>query len=257
MGRVAGKVAIVTGAARGLGEATARLLAREGAQVMLTDLLPDGAAVADSINADGGRAAFLPHDVTQEARWDEIVAETVVRFGGLHILVNNAGVGTPNTNVENSTVADWDLMIDTNLRSVFLGTRAAIPAMRRTGQGGSIVNLSSILGLVAAPHAAPYSAAKGGVRLYTKSTAVWCAQQGYRIRCNSVHPGYIETEMLRSAFRGRGDEDEARRIATAKVPMGETGRPEDIANAILFLASDESRYVTGIELPVDGGFSAA
>jgi 3(or 17)beta-hydroxysteroid dehydrogenase len=257
MGRVAGKVAIVTGAARGLGEATARLLAREGATVMLTDLLDAGAAVADSIAADGGRAAFLRHDATDEAGWAAVMAATESRFGGLHILVNNAGVGTPNTNPENSTLADWDRMIDVNLRSVFLGTRAAIPAMRRTGRGGSIVNLSSILGLVAAPHAAPYSAAKGGVRLYTKSTAVYCAQQGYGIRCNSVHPGFIETEMLHDAWRGRGDIEAQRAATRARIPMGETGAPQDIANAILFLASDESRYVTGIELTVDGGFSAA
>jgi NAD(P)-dependent dehydrogenase (short-subunit alcohol dehydrogenase family) len=254
-GRVAGKVALVTGAAQGLGAATARLLAREGAAVLLTDLQPAGAGVAAEIVVAGGSAAFLVHDATDEAAWASVIEQVKARFGGLHILVNNAGVGTPNRNPENASLAEFERMMDMNMKSVFLGTRAAIPLIRECG-GGSIVNLSSIHGLAAAPHNAPYGAAKGAVRLYTKATAVYCAQQGYGIRCNSVHPGFIDTPMLVNAMRGRGDEAEQRRLAEARIPLGEIGRADDIAFAILYLASDESRYVTGIELPVDGGYSA-
>lgn len=257
MGRVSGKVAIVTGAAQGLGEAEARLLAAEGATVMLTDLQAKGEEVATSIRAGGGQAVFMRHDVTDEVAWARVVAETVSRFGGLHVLVNNAGASDhSNTNPETAGLPEWQQMIDTNLKSVFLGVRAAIPAMHKTGKECAIVNLSSIHGLRAAPRRAPYGAAKAGVRLYTKSVAVYCGQQGYRIRCNSVHPGYLETPMLQDSFRRSGDEAEQRRIAGTKIPLGHTGQPSDIAYAVLYLASDESRYVTGIELPVDGGLSA-
>lgn len=257
MGRVSGKVAIVTGAAQGLGEATARLLAAEGAAVLLTDLQASGEKVAASIRDSGGRAGFMIHDVTDETAWPRVVAEAVTRFGGLHVLVNNAGASAHgNTNPETVELPEWQHMIDTNLKSVFLGIRAAIPAMHKTGQECAIVNLSSIHGLKGAPRRAPYGAAKAGVRLYTKSVAIYCGQQGYRIRCNSVHPGYLETPMLQDSFRRSGDENEQRRIAATRIPLGRTGQPDDIAYAVLYLASDESRYVTGIELPVDGGLSA-
>lgn len=257
MGRVSGKVAIVTGAAQGLGEATARLLAAEGAAVVLADLQEKGEQVAASIRDSGGQAAFMVHDVTDEGAWARLVDATVARFDGLHVLVNNAGASAHNnTNPENAGLPEWQQMIDANLKSVFLGIRAAIPAMHKTGQECAIVNLSSIHGLKAAPRRAPYGAAKAGVRLYTKSVAVYCGQQGYRIRCNSIHPGYLETPMLKDSFRRSGDEDEQRRIAGTKIPLGHTGQPSDIAYAVLYLASDESRYVTGIELPVDGGLSA-
>lgn len=257
MGCVSGKVAIVTGAAQGLGEATARLLAHEGAVVVLTDVQEKGEQVAAAIRDGGGNAVFMRHDVTDEAGWARVVELATARFGGLHILVNNAGASAHgSTNPEMATVAVFDEMIDLNLKSVFLGVRAAIPAMHATGRDCAIVNLSSIHGLKGAPGRAQYGAAKAGTRFYTKSVALYCARQGYRIRCNSVHPGYLDTPMLQDNLRRAGDEATQRRIADSIIPMGRIGRPEEVARAILYLASDESSYVTGVELPVDGGLAA-
>ena len=257
MGRVSGKVAIVTGAAQGLGEATARLLAAEGSAVIIADLQDKGEVVAASIREAGGRAAFMKHDATDEASWTRIVEFAVEKFGGLNILVNNAGASAHgDSNPETVELPDWQRMIDTNLKSVFLGIRAAIPAMHRSGMDCSIVNMSSIHGLKGAARRAPYGAAKAGVRNYTKSVALYCAQKGYRIRCNSIHPGYLETPMLQETLKRSGNEAEQRRVAGTRIPMGRIGQPEDIAYAVLYLASDESKYVTAIELPVDGGLAA-
>jgi NAD(P)-dependent dehydrogenase (short-subunit alcohol dehydrogenase family) len=198
----------------------------------------------------------LFHDVCDEAAWARVITDVTDRFGGLHGLVNNAGVGTPPHDPETTTLDQWQRMIDINLKSVFLGTRAAIPLMRASG-GGSIVNLSSIHGLTGAPRASAYGAAKGGVRSYTKATALHCGRTGSNIRANSLHPGFIETPMLVDAFRARGEETVQRAIAMAQVPLGRTGSPDDVAQAILFLISDESSYITGVELPVDGGYTAA
>jgi NAD(P)-dependent dehydrogenase (short-subunit alcohol dehydrogenase family) len=257
MGRVEGKVAIVTGAASGLGAATARLLAREGAKVVLTDLdRQGGEASIKAIRDDGGTALFLTQDVTVEDLWPTIVGRAESEFGGLHILVNNAGIGLPAGTVESQTLAEWRRMIEINLESVFLGTRCAIGAMRRTGQGGSIVNLSSIHGLTGSPHIAAYGASKGGVRSFTKAAALHCARSGYRIRVNSVHPGYIWTPMLEGAMHVRGELNAQRQAAEAATPLGRIGEPIDIAYGILYLASDESKYVTGTELVIDGGYTA-
>ena len=257
MGRVEGKVAIVTGAAQGLGAAGARLLAREGASVVLTDLQGEaGEAAAQAIRAAGGRAMFVAHDVCSEDAWRSVVASAFAQFGALHVLVNCAGIGTPGGTVESLSLADWRRMMTVNLESVFLGTREGIAAMRRTGAGGSIVNFSSIHGLTGAPRTAAYGASKGGVRLFTKAAALHCARSGYRIRVNSIHPGFIETPMLVSAMSGRGDLDTERRIAESAVPLGRIGEADDIAYGVLYLASDESKYVTGAELVIDGGYTA-
>ena len=257
MRRVEGKTAIVTGAAQGLGEATSRLLAREGAKVVLTDLQAErGEAVARSIREAGGEALFIRHDAGLEDEWPRVIDLARTQFGGLHILVNNAGIGLPGGTAESLSLEDWRRMITVNLDSVFLGTRAGIAAMRQTGAGGSIVNLSSMHGITGAPRTAAYGAAKGGVRSFTKAAALHCARAGYGIRVNSVHPGYIRTPMLEGAMRSRGALAAEERAAEAATPLGRIGEPDDIAYGILYLASDESKYVTGTELVIDGGYTA-
>lgn len=254
MDRVSGKVAIVTGAAKGIGEATARLLAREGASVVVTDLdAAGGEAVAKQIAAAGGKALFLHQDVTSEGGWVEIIAATVKAFGSLGILVNNAGVAFPGT-VEDTTLDAWRKLMAVNLDAVFLGTKHAIGAMKE--KGGSIINLSSIEGLVGDPNLAAYNASKGGVRLLTKSAALHCARSGYGVRVNSVHPGFIWTPMVEGYLETFGDVDEGREATGKLHPVGHLGEPQDIAAGILYLASDESSFMTGAELVIDGGFTA-
>jgi 3(or 17)beta-hydroxysteroid dehydrogenase len=243
MNRVKGKTALVTGASLGLGRATATLLADEGARVILTDILDaEGGALADEIISRGG-----------EADWARVMAATTSRFGPLDILVNNAGVAL-SANVEETTLEQWRWLISINLDGVFLGTRAAIGVMK--GRGGSIINLSSIEGLIGDPNLAAYNASKGGVRLFTKSAALHCAKAGYRIRINSVHPGYIWTPMV-EGYAGSQDDPEAAKAAIAALhPMGHIGQPDDIAYGVLYLSSDESKFVTGAELVIDGGYTA-
>lgn len=258
MGRVSGKVAIVTGAASGIGTATSRLLACEGAKIVLTDLQAEqGESVAAAICKTGGEALFMAHDVTAEAGWQTVIEQTLTRFGGLHILVNNAGVAFPNGSVEQQSLDDWRTVMSVNMEGVFLGTKYGIVAMRRTGAGGSIINFSSILGIGGSGTTAAYCASKGGVRLFTKSAALHCAQAGYRIRVNSVHPGYIWTPMLEGTLRKRGGDMEIeRKRVEGLTPLGHTGEPDDIAYGVLYLASDESKFVTGTELVIDGGYLA-
>ena len=253
MGRLEGKIALVTGAgnARGLGAATARRFAEEGAFVYLTDLDGDGAeAVARSIRDAGGRAEAHAHDVTSEAGWDAVFAAIAAGHGRLDVLVNNAGIAVLKP-LEQLTAADWELQNKVNLDSVFFGTQRAVAMMRKLGQGGSVINLSSIGGLVGVPACAAYGAAKGGVRIFSKVVAMECAAQG--IRCNSVHPGMIETAMQDVARR---DNPEGFKELVAGIPMRRMGTPLDIANMNLFLASDESSYITGCEFTVDGGVTA-
>jgi len=253
MGRLEGKIALVTGAgnARGLGAATARRFAEEGAFVYLTDLDGDGAeAVARSIRDAGGRAEAQAHDVTSEAGWDAVFAAIAAGHGRLDVLVNNAGIAVLKP-LEQLTAADWELQNKVNLDSVFFGTQRAVAMMRKLGQGGSVINLSSIGGLVGVPACAAYGAAKGGVRIFSKVVAMECAAQG--IRCNSVHPGMIETAMQDVARR---DNLEGFKELVAGIPMRRMGTPLDIANMNLFLASDESSYITGCEFTVDGGVTA-
>lgn len=256
MGRVAGKIAIVTGAASGMGEASAKLLAREGAAVVVSDLqVEKGQAVADAIAAAGGRSLFVSHDVTSEDGWKSVVAQTIAAFGGLHILVNNAGVGAPFGSVEDLSLDDWRKVMAVNMEGVFLGTKYGIEAIRKTGDGGSIVNFSSTMGLVGSPSTAAYVASKGGVKLFTKSAALHCAKERYGIRVNSVCPGWIRTPMSSGALDklaagGQGNK------AVDLTPLGRVGEPDDIAYGVLYLASDESSFVTGTELVIDGGYTA-
>ncbi|MEI8299521.1 MAG: glucose 1-dehydrogenase [Pseudomonadota bacterium] len=250
--RLKDKVALVTGAGSGLGEATALRLAQEGAYVIASDINGESAArTAVAIAAAGGRAEHQHQDVTDEARWESLVADIIKRLNKLDILVNNAGIVGTGT-AEDTTLDAWRKTQSVNLEAVFLGTRTAIRAMKTAG--GSIINISSIEGIVGDSMTAAYNASKGGVRLFTKSAALHCAQQGYRIRVNSVHPGVIRTAMVEKAITAIGEGLKARLIS--QIPVGSFGEPIDIANGVLFLACDESRYMTGAELVIDGGFTA-
>ena len=248
--RLAGKVALVSGGARGMGATEARLFAREGAKVVIGDVLEDaGRQTAADINAMGGEALFARLDVTSEENWQQVVETAVKQFGKLDILVNNAGISVKGK-VEDTTVEDWDRVMDINAKGVFLGTKAAIPAMRQAG-GGSIINISSQLGLVGVDNSSPqYQASKGAVRLLTKATAIQYAGEG--IRVNSVHPGPIATPMTEAR---RADPDYYK-LTVSRIPLGRYGEPEDVAYGVLYLASDESSFVTGSELIIDGGWTA-
>ncbi|WP_119417889.1 glucose 1-dehydrogenase [Desertibaculum subflavum] len=249
--RLAGKVALITGAASGIGAASARLFAAEGAKLILTDVNEAGAkALAAEI---GGGALGFEHDVTSEAAWDMVMAETSVAFGRLDVLVNNAGIGRATPILETS-LAQWREVISVNLDAVFLGCRAGIAAMKE--KGGSIVNLSSILGLVGSPLTAAYAASKGGVKLMTKTLALEVAQNGWKIRINSVHPGYIDTPMVAGAISRAPDAAQRKAYLISQHPLGRLGRAEEIAAGILYLASDASSFMTGSELVIDGGYTA-
>lgn len=260
MARVEGKVAIVTGAAMGIGAATAHMLAREGATVVLTDIKDtEGEETARTIRDAGGEAIYLHHDVSDETAWTEVVAQTMDRYGRLNVLVNNAGVGVGGR-PEEETLEHWRWVMSINLDGVFLGTKHALLAMKRSDPvNGSIINLSSIEGLVGDPNLGTYNASKGGVRLYTKSVALYCGREGLNIRVNSVHPGYVWTPMVEGYLRGQGGEEnvaKGRKALEAMHPIGRLGRPDDIAFGILYLASDESSFMTGAELVLDGGYTA-
>ncbi len=250
-GRLAGKVALITGAASGIGKATAELFRREGAQLILSDL--NGPGVEAVAAALGNSSLGLQHDVTDEAAWERVMAAGKGAFGRLDIVVNNAGVGRGSPLLETS-LAQWRDVIAANLDSVFLGCRFGVAAMKETG--GSIVNISSILGIVGTPFALAYSASKGGVRLLTKSVALECAQSGWRIRVNSVHPGYIDTPMVQASIANSPAPDDRKKHLLAQHPIGRLGQASEIAEGILYLASDASSFVTGTELVVDGGYTA-
>ena len=250
MGRLDGKVALISGGARGQGAAEAKLFAREGAQVVLGDVLDEeGRQVETEIRTAGGDATYLHLDVTSEDDWRAAVALAEHTYGRLNILVNNAGI-VIRKSIEETTEDDWDRIVAVNLKGVFWGTKHAIPAMRRAG-GGSIINISSTAGLVGSPYgSASYTATKGGVRLLTKSTALQHATD--HIRCNSVHPGPVETAMLQEALADPTTREDRLR----RVPLGRVGTVDDIAYGVLYLASDESSFVTGSELVIDGGATA-
>jgi 3(or 17)beta-hydroxysteroid dehydrogenase len=255
MGRLSGKVAMVTGAAMGLGQATAELLAREGAKVVVGDINEvQGCAVADGIVAAGGTAIFQRQDVAEPSDWDAAISLAMHRFGRLDVLVNNAGVCVA-ANIEETTLEQWRWTMNVNLDGVFLGVKAGVKAMKETG-GGSIINLSSIDGIIGESPLAAYCASKGGVRLLTKAAALHCAQAGYKIRVNSIHPGYIRTPQVEKYLLDLGDYGGEWARKSALHPVGHFGEPIDIANAVLFLASDESRFMTGAEMVVDGGYTA-
>lgn len=246
-GRLAGKVALISGAARGMGESEVRLFAREGAQVVLGDVLEEqGLAVVENIIRQGGAATFVPLDVTKESDWQEAVETSEQTYGRLDILVNNAGI-VRMAPLDETSLEDWNEVIRVNQTGVFLGMKHAIPAMRRAGSG-SIVNISSIAGLIGLPNIPAYQASKGAVRLLTKNAAVQYAAD--KIRVNSIHPGRIETPMTAPLA------PERREMVLRLTPLGRDGKPEEVAYGVLYLASDESSYVTGTELIIDGGYTA-
>ena len=258
-GRVQGRVALITGGASGIGRGCAERLAAEGATAVITDLQDaKGAEVVDVIRKAGGKAWYLHHDVTDEAAWAGVVAEIKAREGRLDILVNNAGIGIGGSILE-MTLDDWRRQTAVNLDGVFLGVKHSIPLMRASGDGGSIINMSSVAGLKGSASLAGYCATKGGVRLFTKSVAMECANAKDGIRVNSVHPGLIETPIWitvgQAVNPGANEPPDLDAMSAMAVPLGVKGWPLDIANGVLWLASDESRYVTGQELVIDGGLT--
>jgi NAD(P)-dependent dehydrogenase (short-subunit alcohol dehydrogenase family) len=253
MGRVQDKVAIVTGGGKGLGRAASLMLAAEGAAVTVTDIDPKaGQATADIIRDNGGASNFIRHDVANPEDWPTVMGAVKDKFGHLDVLVNNAGIAIAK-NVEETTMDDWRLTMAVNADGVFLGCKHGIELMKRTG-GGSIINLSSIDGIIGEADLAAYCASKGAVRTLTKAVAVHCAEAGYRIRCNSIHPGYIWTLQTENYLRDLGKLEEEKAKATRRHPIGFLGEPNDIAYMVLYLASDESKFVTGSEMVIDGGY---
>jgi 3(or 17)beta-hydroxysteroid dehydrogenase len=253
MDRVKGKVAIVTGSGSGMGRAEAILLAKEGARVVITDLDEATAEkAAEEIRSQGGKAVFVKHDVASEMDWRIVLEKTLREFGRLDVLVNNAGV-ILYKKIEDTSLAEWQGLMRVNLDGVFLGTKFAIEAMKKNG-GGSIINISSVAGLIGNPDAAAYHASKGGVRSFSKAAAIECSKAGYgyNIRVNSIYPGVINTRMADDLKK-----DEAKyKTALGWHPIGHFGEPEDVAYGVLYLASDESRFLTGSELVIDGGWTA-
>ncbi len=248
--RLENKVALISGGSRGMGAAEALIFAREGAKVVIGDVLEEeGRRTEAQITDAGGECLYMPLDVTSQSEWRNAIAAAVSHFGKLDILVNNAGVGG-HGRVEDTTEAEWDRVMGINAKGVFLGTQAVIPEMRRAG-GGSIINISSQLGLVGVDNSSPqYQASKGAVRLFTKATAIQYAKDG--IRANSVHPGPIITPMTQA---GRADQ-ERHALTLSRIPLGRYGLAEEVAYGVLFLASDESSFMTGSELVIDGGWTA-
>jgi len=248
MGRLDGKIVLISGGARGQGAAEAETFVREGARVVFGDVRDDeGKKVEAAIRAAGGDAVYVHLDVTSEADWQNAVQTALARHGRLDVLINNAAIVIPRVPIEERTAEEWDRVMAVNAKGVFLGTKHAIPAMRRSG-GGSIVNISSIAGIGQSLHQEPaYAASKGAIRIFSKVTASQHARD--RIRCNSVHPGPVDTEMFHSAFRDR----EAMERRLQRVPLGRTGTVAEIVSAVLYLASDESSYMTGSEVVIDGG----
>jgi 3(or 17)beta-hydroxysteroid dehydrogenase len=252
MGRVDGKIAIVTGAASGIGRACARRLAREGATVVLTDRQEElGRAAASEL---GAPHRFRALDVTDPTAWTRVVDETVRELGRLDVLVNGAGIGFL-LDIEHTSLEQWRLVHAVNSDGTFLGCQAAVRAMKGTG-GGSIINLSSVAGIVADADLTAYCASKGAVRMLTKSVALHAARAGYEIRCNSVHPAFIATPMVDGLLAAGAPGGLTRAKLERSIPLGRLGEPDDVAHLVVYLASDESRFVTGSELVVDGGLSA-
>ena len=251
--RLEGKVALITGGARGMGAAEANLFSREGAKVVIADVLEDeGRRTEAEINETGGDAIFVRLDVTQQSEWDAAVARAIQEFGKLDIVVNNAGIAIGNS-IEDTSVEAWDRVMDINAKGVFFGTKVAIVQMKAQGTGGSIINISSVSGIIGQNSVnAVYNASKGAVRIFSKSAAIQHAAEG--IRVNTIHPGPIETPMT---AEGRANAERIGEYTVAENnPMGRYGKPEEVAYGALYLASDESSYVTGAEIVIDGGFTA-
>jgi NAD(P)-dependent dehydrogenase (short-subunit alcohol dehydrogenase family) len=256
MNRLANKTALITGAAQGLGAAMAQRFIDEGARVLFTDINAQGAA--EQAAKYGDRAASISHDVTSTDDWDAAIAMAEQRFGGLHILVNNAGIAIGGS-VESTSLDDWKRVHAVDLDSVFIGCKLALPLMARTvaatGVRGSILNISSIAGVIASHNSAAYNSAKAAVRHLTKSVALHCAKQRYGITCNSIHPVFIDTPILDGLTKAVGREEGLAKLGR-QIPLGQVGEPDDIAWAAVYLASDEAKMVTGHGLYVDGGISA-
>jgi NAD(P)-dependent dehydrogenase (short-subunit alcohol dehydrogenase family) len=266
MNRLDGKVALISGAARGIGGETANLMAQAGARVVIGDVLDEvGRQTVAAINAAGGQAEYVHLDVTREDQWAAAVDRAAGRFGKLDILVNNAGVFI-GKGIEEISLAEWDRLVAVNMTGVFLGTRMAVAALREAAKasehGSAIVNLASIAGIVGSQLDPLYSMTKGGVTLFTKSAALEFGRKGYRIRVNSIHPGVIQTDMGAQTFvaraqrSGTNDTEAVRQTVTDTVPWGRLGVPLDIAKGIVFLASDDAGYMNGSGLVVDGGVTA-
>ena len=252
MGRLEGKTALVTGAASGIGLQTSIRLAEEGALVMMTDInLEEGRQQAEKL---GANATFLKLDITEEEEWISVLDETVKRFDRLDILVNSAGMVLI-ADVEQITLEDWRKVHAVNLDGTFLGCKHGVRVIKEFG-AGSIINLSSVSGMIGGFNLAAYNSSKGAVRVLTKSVALHCARAGYGIRCNSIHPTFIETPMLESMIRDSPDPEKARQTLVRQVPLRRIGKPDDVANMIVYLASDESNFVTGTEMVIDGGVIA-
>ncbi len=265
---LAGKVALVTGGARGLGAASALGLAREGASVVVSDLRADeGQVVVDAILNEGGKAVFIAHDVTKEDQWEAAVAKAEEEFGALHILVNNAGVAPAGEYIEDLKLEDYKRVTEIDMDSVFLGCKHGIRTIKKyttkEAADGAIINISSVMGIVGFPRNADYNAAKGGVRIMTKVAALECAELGYGIRVNSIHPGFIDTALVRDAVEeGTKRPDAIFQSSNEMIdmlvmahPLGKLGDPRDIGDAVVFLASNRSGFMTGSELVVDGGYT--
>ena len=257
-GRVAGKMALVTGAAQGLGAEHCWFLAREGGKVLCTDINGDGAAAtAAAINAEfgDGTAWSIQHDVTDRAAWDAAVALARDAMGGLNVLVNNAGIGVAG-NIETCKFDDWQRCFSINVDGIFHGSQAALPLMREHAPG-SIINISSIAGLIASDTMPAYNASKASVWMMSKSIALHCAKNNMQIRCNSVHPTFVDTPILDGTAKNHNlDKGVLMEKLARQIPLKFVGEPSDIANAVLYLASDESRFMTGAEMKLDGGISA-
>ncbi|MEL6183833.1 MAG: glucose 1-dehydrogenase [Myxococcota bacterium] len=252
MGRLDGKTAIITGAAGGIGRAIASLFVNEGAKVMVTDLNEEG--VTELAGSLGDSARGMAQDVMDQARWKEVVDASVEHFGGLSVLVNNAGSGVAKS-LEEMSLEEWRWVHAVNADSVFLGTQASLPALAASG-AGSIVNVSSVAGIVGDPNLTAYCAAKGSVRMFTKASALYCAQRKYPIRVNSVHPGFIDTPMAQAMIDLSPDPARMKQNLMRSSPLKRLGKPEEVAELVCFLASDGAGYVNGAEMVVDGGLTS-
>lgn len=259
MKRVQGKIALVTGGAQSLGRAESLMLGREGATVFVSDILEEeGQETVQLISEIGGEGHFVRHDVTNEKDWQQVTDDIIKLYSRLDILVNNAGVGASNS-VEDVSLKEWNKILNVNLTGAYLGMKYGIKAMKKN-KGGSIINISSIQGLIGDPIQAAYNASKGGVRLLTKSAALHCGKAGYNIRVNSVHPAYIWTDMVKEYTESENFQriygTDGKEALLRLHPLGILGEPDDVAYAVVYLASDESKFVTGAELIVDGGYTA-
>ncbi len=257
-GRIEGKIALITGAASGIGLATSQIMAVQGGSVILTDLnTKAGARAAQTINESGGTATFKNHDVTSENDWLSVLQFVEKTHGRLDILVNNAGVGTTGS-IEETTLEQWRAIHSVNSEGPFLGCKYALDLLKKNKTGGSIINVSSVAGIIGAPNLAAYCSSKASVRyILSKSVALHCARKGYGIRCNSVHPSYTDTPMVDEMVDNHRTPDRYKSALESASPMGRLGTVEDIASAILYLASDEAKFTTGSEIVVDGGLTAS